>query len=67
MRLLAIILALSMAASAAIDSKSLFIGIGLGTGMYMTKNHVVIPAAKAAKSAVKKTSKGIYHVVTGRK
>ena len=66
-KLLAFIL-LASTLSPAMDSKSLWLGIAIGSGVYATRNHVAIPAAKAsgkgAKNAAKATARGLR--ATGR-
>ena len=58
----------SLAQASQLDSKSLFIGIGIGSGVYATRNVVVKPVAKATAKAAKKTARATVHAVTlGRK
>lgn len=47
-----------------LDSKSLFIGVGLGLGTYATRNYIAKPVASVTVKAAKKTAKGTVHVVT---
>jgi len=63
--MIVIILALSaLARAGTFDSRSLYIGIGIGAGTFVTRNYAAIPVAKAAKKAAKKTAKATVHVVT---
>lgn len=47
-----------------LDSKSLFIGVGLGLGTYASRQYIAKPVAKATKKAAKKTAYGAVHIVT---
>lgn len=58
-RILAILLISSSAY--AVDSKSMFLGMGLGAGMFVTRNYVALPVAKATKKAVKKSYGAVFH------
>ena len=53
-----------VAQASQLDSKSLFIGVGLGLGTYASRQYIAKPVAKATKKAAVKTSKGAIHVVT---
>ena len=51
-----------------LDSKSLFVGVGLGLGTYASRQYIAKPVVKATVKAAKKTAKGTLHAVTlGRK
>jgi hypothetical protein len=64
-RLATILLLLSSVAFAGtLDSKSLYIGLGIGAGSVVTRNYVAIPIAKATKKAAQKTARATVHVVT---
>lgn len=54
----------SFAKATQLDSKSLFIGVGLGLGIYTTRTVIAKPVAKATTAAIKKTSHAVVHAVT---
>jgi len=47
-----------------LDSKSLFIGIGIGSGVYASRNVIAKPIAKATVKVAKKTASATKHIVT---
>jgi hypothetical protein len=52
LRALALIFALSMPVAAqAIDAKSMYIGVAIGSALALSRQHTVIPAAKATRKA----------------
>jgi hypothetical protein len=60
-KLIILLLALSSLSEASqLDSKSLFIGVGLGTGTFATRTYIAKPVAQATKKAARKC----VHVVT---
>lgn len=65
LRIAVVVLTLScLSIASQLDSKSLFVGVGLGLGTYATRNYIAKPVAKATVKAAKKTSKATLHVVT---
>jgi hypothetical protein len=52
-----VLLATVMASATELDSKSLYVGIGIGAGVAVTKNYIAIPLAKKTARATKKASK----------
>lgn len=63
MKCFALLVVLSAYASA-LDGKSLVVGIGIGAGMFVTRNYIALPAAKASKKAARKTARAAVHVIT---
>lgn len=64
-RILASLLFLcTMSFGSTLDGKSLLIGISIGTGTFVTRNYVALPAARATKKVAKKTAHATVHVVT---
>jgi hypothetical protein len=62
-KLLTVLLLSGVAFAGTLDGKSLSVGIGIGAGMFVTRNYVALPVAKATKKAVKKTAKVTFHMV----
>ncbi len=63
-QVLAVVLLCGLATASQLDSKSLFIGVGIGLGTYATRNFIAKPVAKATVKAAKKTARMTVHVVT---
>ena len=63
-KLLAVLLLSGVSFAGTLDSASLYIGIGLGAGMFVTRNYVALPVARTTKKAAKKTAHATVHVVT---
>lgn len=63
LRIATAVLVLSSFAGA-IDGKSLTLGIGLGAGMFVTRNYIALPVAHATVKVAKKTARATIHVVT---
>jgi hypothetical protein len=62
-KLLSVLLLSGVAFAGTLESKSLYVGIGIGAGMFVTRNYVALPVAHATKKVVKKTAKVTYHMV----
>jgi hypothetical protein len=62
----ALLLFSSLSFGSQLDSKSLFIGMGIGGGTFVTRNYIALPVAKATKKASKKTYKTVKFLVNGK-
>lgn len=63
-QLICALLLSAVCSASQLDSKSLFIGIGIGSGLYATRQHTVYPVSKATAKGTKKGVKAVVHVVT---
>lgn len=59
-----VLLLVSVAKASQLDSKSLFIGVGLGLGTYASRNYIAKPVASASVKAAKKTAHATKYAVT---
>lgn len=50
--------------AAAVDSKSLLLGFSMGMGVYVSRNYVAKPVARAVKRGTKKTVRATVHICT---
>lgn len=60
---IALLLSTVLANAGTLDSKSLYIGIGIGAGSFVTRNYVALPVTRATKKAAKKTAHTVKKLI----